>query len=382
MKLQNNNKKLKILYLITKSNFGGAQRYVHDLAVNMQKRGFDVSVAFGGDGLLKNKLEQLNIKTISIQGLGRNVKFLRDFILIIKLFSIYRKIKPDIVHLNSSKIGGLGAFTARCARIRKIIFTAHGWPYKEKRGLISILLIKFFSWLTVLLSHKTIVVSKDDLGRSPKLFVKKKIKLIYNGISEINFKNRNAARNLLKRKMRGIIPNRAVWLGTISELHRNKGLKNAVRAVSEIMRGGKNIFFIIIGEGEERQLLERFITECGIENRTALVGQIDNAAILLPAFDIFIIPSVKEGLPYTLLEAGLAGLPTVATAAGGAPEVIDDMESGILVRPQSAKELEEALIYLLENNEKKVSVGAALKEKIKRDFTIEKMIDETVTIYE
>jgi glycosyltransferase involved in cell wall biosynthesis len=374
--------KRKIFYIITKSNFGGAQRYVYDLAVKMKENGSDVTVVLGGGGALKLRLEESYIKTIAVKEFGRDVKIFRDFIVLVKLFKIFRTERPDIIHLNSSKIGGLGSFAGRLARVKRIIFTAHGWAFKEERNALSIAMIRFLSWLTLFLAHKTIVVSKDDLENTPRLFVKRKIVTIRNGISNISYKDKNAARQFLRKKIGGAIPQRAVWIGTISELHRNKGLKYAIQAIINIIQEGRNVIFAIIGDGEERQTLQHLIKEHGIEKRIFLVGQIDNAATLLPAFDIFTIPSVKEGLPYTLLEAGLAGLPTVATIAGGIPEVIDDMESGILVRPQNSKELEKALIYLLENSEKRAMFGNNLQEKVKKGFTIDRMMQETSKVYQ
>jgi len=172
----NARRKTKILYIITKSNWGGAQRYVFDMATNIAKNGYETIVAFGGDGILKKKLENAGIRTISVLNLERDINIFSELKVFFNLLKILKQELPDIVHLNSSKIGGLGAFSVRIHNIlhnnkilkikksnknkarTKIIFTAHGWVHKEDRNIISKNIIKFLSWLTVLFSHKIITV--------------------------------------------------------------------------------------------------------------------------------------------------------------------------------------------------------------------------------
>ena len=184
--------KTKVLYIITKSNWGGVQRYVFDMATNVAKNGYEAVVTFGGEGTLKNNLENVGIRTISISNLKRDVNMFSEWKVFFNLLKILKAERPDVVHLNSSKIGGLGALAVRVYNIlpqgkmlrsnkltklkARIIFTAHGWAYKEERSSVSRKMIKFFSWLTVMLSHATITVSVNDFENAPKLFVKRKLK--------------------------------------------------------------------------------------------------------------------------------------------------------------------------------------------------------------
>ena len=333
--------KTKVLYVITKSNWGGAQRYVFDMATSIVKDGYDVAVALGNNQItnvkhlvfnnLKDKLKASGIKTITIPNLERDIKIFSEWKVFFNLLKILKVERPDVVHLNSSKIGGLGAFACRIVKVKKIVFTAHGWAYKENRNIISKKLISFLSWLTILFSHKTIVVSQDDFNNAPKLFVNKKIKMIHNGISEIKFDDKATARKTLTSRFNlsagrhGLdVDKNTLWIGTISELHKNKGLTFTIKAISKLIKRGYNISFFIIGDGEERFELEQFVKKLGLENNILLLGHIDNASELLKAFDIFTLTSIKEGLPYVLLEAGLAELPTVATYTGGIPEIIEN----------------------------------------------------------
>lgn len=374
--------KTKVLYVITKSNFGGAQRYIFDIATSIKKNGYDVAVALGGNGIFYKKLKSVGVQTITIPFLERDVNIFSELKVFLNLLKILKSERPDVVHLNSSKIGGLGAFACRIAKIKKIVFTAHGWAYKEDRNVISKKVMWFFSWLTVILSHKTIVVSQDDLENAPKLFVQRKIVMIHNGISEIKFENKATARNKIKKLVNANIQNGSIWIGTISELHKNKGLPFVIRAISNLVRRGYDISFFVISEGEERFALEQFIKKLGLENNVFLLGYMDDAQEILKAFDIFTLTSLKEGLPYALLLAGSAGLPTVATNVGGIPEIIENKKSGRLVRTKNARDIEKAISDIIDFKKEGVEYGKTLKEKVERNFTLEEMVAKTVLNYE
>lgn len=178
-------KKKKILFVITKSNFGGAQRYVYDLARSLPSREFEVVVAFGGEGLLKEKLTQANIRTVPIEGLERDINLFNEFSVFSQLMKLFKEERPDVVHLNSSKIGGIGALAGRLARVPHIVFTAHGWAFNEERPWIERKIIAVLYWITLVLSHTTIAVSeqiKKQICCFP--FVKHKMIIIHNGIDQ------------------------------------------------------------------------------------------------------------------------------------------------------------------------------------------------------
>ncbi|NQV93114.1 glycosyltransferase, partial [Candidatus Kaiserbacteria bacterium] len=143
-------KKKKILFIITKSNFGGAQRYVYDIARSLSPDAFDVVVAFGGEGLLKDKLAHAKIRTVPIEDLERDINIFNEIDVFFQLLKLYRVEKPDIVHLNSSKIGGIGALAGRIAQVPLIIFTAHGWAFNEERSWGARKIIAFLYWITLI----------------------------------------------------------------------------------------------------------------------------------------------------------------------------------------------------------------------------------------
>ncbi|MCH7597942.1 glycosyltransferase family 4 protein [Patescibacteria group bacterium] len=376
-------KKKKILFVITKSNWGGAQRYVYDLATNLPKNTFEVVVAHGESGELVDKLTSAGIHTIEVSYLNRDIKLFNELKVFRALLALYRKEKPDILHLNSSKIGGLGSLAGRVVHIQRIIFTAHGWAFNESRGSLLKLLIWFISWLTVMLSHIVITVSYKDTEQALSFpFISaKKIHMIYIGIHVPILEARDTARPAITREAKAFSPKNVFWIGAIAELHKNKGLSYAIDACAKLDRTNHNFFFVIIGEGEERERLKSQIRDRGLENHIILAGHIANAGKLLSAFDIFILPSIKEGLPYALLEAGLNSLPVVASRVGGIPEVVEHNVSGLLTAPKDILAIKNSLETLLHDKRLRHSLGIALNKKVKQDFSFASELAETQTVY-
>ncbi len=153
-------------------------------------------------------------------------------------------------------------------------------------------------------------------------FANRRMIVVRNGIAEINFLDRPAARVALLGEQSVTAQGHNWWLGTVAELHRNKGLEYLIRALAilkvtlDTKWQGLPLTLVIIGEGEERSSLERLIKELKLEKQIHLLGRRENASQYLKAFDIFTLTSLTEAFPYTILEAGAAGLPTVASGVG------------------------------------------------------------------
>lgn len=372
------------MYIITKSNWGGAQRNVFELAVEMKKRNHEVIVVLGGNGILKKKLEDAGVFTHIVESMNRDISIKDDWKSFKEIFSVIKHRKPDVVHLHSSKAIGIGALASRLLRVKKIISTIHGWAFNEERGLFGKIGIIFFSWLSMILSHKIIFVSEYDRLQAKRFpFVKNKLETIHIGINQTVFLSIDGSKQILS-KLTGLentIFNKKTIIGTIAELHKNKGLMYMIEAVSKISKNHPDVIFICIGEGEERQNLEKRISEFGLQDKVYLVGFVDNAVEIIKSFSIFVLPSIKEGLPYAILEAGNANLPVVATTVGGIPEIIEDMKSGVLVQPKKVSELTHAISFLIEQPSERKRYGTALKERINTNFDIAKMFDQTESVY-
>ena len=368
---------MKILYIITKSNWGGAGRHVFDLATAMKDKGHDVWVALGGNGLLKEKLGAAGIYTFSIAALGRDISIGKEAGSFKEIYSVMKSKKPDIIHLHSPKAAGLGSLAGRLLGVKQIIVTVHGWTFNESRPWYERLSITFFSWLTMLFSHTTVLISEHDLRQAAYFpFVKNKLKLIPLGIRPPTFLSVEGVKQVLAKHIGMDVAEfgKKTVIGVIAELHPNKGLGYMLEAMRTVAEQHPLSICIIVGVGELSASLHIKIQEYKLDQHVFLAGYLDNAAEYLKAFHVFVLPSIKEGLPYTILEAGSASLPVVATSVGGIPEIIDDMKSGILVQPKNSRELGHAISFMIEHPEERKKYGAALKEKVATKFSLDRMI--------
>lgn len=375
--------KTKIFYLITKGNFGGAQRYVYDLATNLPKTSFDVGVIFGEGQILGSKLASASIKTKQIESLKRDVGIWADIKATWQIWLILLRERPDIIHLNSSKIGGIGALAGRLAGVSKIIFTVHGLATNEARPHWQKVLIKFSHWLSMVMSHEIITVS-DSLKREivtwPRL--SHKITTIHNGLTPAKLFERSIARREILKKH-----NEKFWVGTISELHKNKGLDYLIEAFASTVRTllgnslGWSLNLVIIGEGEERANLEKLIQDKRMSDRIFLIGRVEDARAYLKAFDIFTLTSRTEALPYSIMEAGLAGLPVIASEVGGIPELITNPEQGILVPKGNVEEIKKSLLFMIKKPKYRQLAGANLKRQVQENFSLKQMLEKTIEAY-
>ncbi len=307
----------KVLFLITKATWGGAQRYVYDMATNLPREDFVPVVAYGEAGRLKSMLAHADIALRQIPAMRRDMGVISD---VMSFFQVLRCIgseKPDVVHLNSSKAAGLGALAARFGGVKRIVFTVHGWPFNEERSSLARALIYLASWVTALLAHEVIVVSKRDETQGQHMWlVAKKITYVPIGIEPRYLHPRDDAWEFVRSHVT-LPPAASKWprIVSIAELTRNKGLRYSIEAIALLKKTGMDALYVVIGDGEERGRLEQLAEKLEVSDRIVFAGFISDAALFLKAFDLFVLPSVKEGMPYVLLEAASAGLPVVTTDA-------------------------------------------------------------------
>ncbi|MDP2655837.1 MAG: glycosyltransferase, partial [bacterium] len=306
--------------------------------------------------------------------------FIGDLLTFGSLFSlirICRRERPTVVHVNSAKAGGLGALAARIARVPRIVFTAHGWEFNAPRSVLSKIGIRFFSWLTMLLAHRTIAVSeavRRDVAWWP--FVSRKIVVIHNGIECPPMLSREEARATLAPHGVG-----KYWVGMISELNPTKRIEDAIMAFSLVVPKHPEAILVVLGEGRERHALERLVSELHLHNHVSLSGFRNDASSLLKAFDLFMHASSSEALGYVILEAGCATLPVVATRVGGIPEIIPDDDHGLLVPPRNPEALAGAVELLINDPHRAAELGARLGARVQNSFSKQRMISETFTLY-
>ncbi len=385
-KIMSSNQPPKILYLITLSELGGAQKYVLDLATKASAEGFDVSVAVGGqpDGQLLTLLSRFSISSYYLRRLQRPLNLRSDFLAFFDICRLLRRLKPDIVHLNSSKAGSLGALAAKLCGVKKIIYTVHGLVLNEPLSAPKRVFYWLSEWFSGLFKTRFICVSAADQQAllKNKICRARKISVIHNGLdlAQINFWPRAEARAKLSLFASRQINDEVFLVGTLANFYPVKGLIYLIEAVKNVLPIYPQTKFIMIGSGPELPTFKKIVNSYRLEQNIIFTDLVPTASQYLKALDLFVLPSLKEGLPYALLEASAAGLPIIATAVGGNPEVVTDDFNGLLVPPADISSLTTALINLIPDHDR-LARYAQNSQKRAQGFSLSSMAAQTFELY-
>ena len=344
----------KVLFIITKSEMGGAQRFLYEFITHLNPQNYQFLVAAGGNGQLIKKLRERRIKVVSIKNFS-NTPGLKNFLAFLEVFKLIRNFKPDILYLLSSEAGFIGSIAEKLCRLTKmnkkpkVIYRIGGWAFKEPRNIF---IKKIYLWAEKISApFKDIIITNSEFDKrlaiKNKIVEPDKIITIYNGldVDNLKFLSKEEAKKIIISKLptTNYQLQTTILVGTIANLYKNKGLEYLILAIARI-KGNLIVSspmptFIIIGEGPERKNIENLIKKYELENIVYLAGSIPDAYKYLKAFDLFVLPSVKEGQPWTILEAMAAEIPIVATNVAGIPEMIENEKSGLLVEPADPKAL-------------------------------------------
>lgn len=365
-----------VLYVITKATWGGAQRYVWDLMTNAKTYGYAPTLAYGERGLLAERAEAAGIPTYRIESMGRDISPFKEFAAKRELRDLFKKLKPDVVHLNSSKAGYTGAKAAHEAKVPRIIFTAHGWAFTEPRNFITRKLFEVLQRRTVTLSNATIAVSRFMAGKTEKWNLPKgRVVVIHHGIETPSFLSREEARTELSEVDSGLKDVATkTWVGTITELNSNKGIDIGIDGWK---KAAPDAAWVVIGSGADRNKLE---ARAKGDLTIHFVGFIPDASKYLKAFDLFMLPSRTESFGYVVLEAALAGVPAIASDAGGTKELLDDPAGSVFIS-EDTKALTSLLQTRLSAASSLPEKGATLRAYAEKSFSFKRMLDETFKLY-
>ncbi|MDP3778476.1 MAG: glycosyltransferase family 4 protein [bacterium] len=378
----------KILLCITKAAAGGAQKYIYDIAIHLPADRFDIAVVAGASGPLFVRLQESRIRTISVPSLGRDISPINELKSFFNLARIFINEKPDIIHLNSSKMGAMGAAAAFVSKLLtlnfkpRVVFTVHGWGFREDRNMAQRAAIFAVSWISSRFHNHVITINTADHKDSKTFIPHKRISLIPLGISIPAFLPRKQAREFFSKKSGTPINEDTLLLGVTAELNKNKGLTHLIDAISRLPASEADVRCIIMGEGEERARLTQQIKTLDLENRVVLTGFVTDAYRYLPAFDLFVLPSVKEGLPYAMMEAMNAKLPIIASRVGGIPDLIAHETSGLLTPAKDSLTLAAHISRLIASPEERQTLAARAQETVTSRYSLERMITQTVNLYD
>ena len=371
----NKTRKLRVLFIITQSELGGAQQFILQFIGQAQKDAYEFTVAVGTDGnrSLADILVSQNINIATLPLLKRNIRPISDFLAIRQTRNLIDKIKPDTLFLVSSKAGFIGALAAKNSKTRpKVIYRIGGWSFNDPRPAWQKSLWRFLEKLSAPWKDIIILNNTHDLNQAKGIGIKpcEKLVLIHNGLDpyKINFLSKNDARIKL-----GLSLDKKV-IGTIANFYPTKGLENIIETAVKIKRD--DVMFCIIGDGAGRPNLEKLIRDNNLEEKVILVGRKESASSYLTAFDVFLLPSVKEGFPWAILEAMAAKLPIIATRVGAVPEIIENGVSGYIVESRNPDQIAQHITTLLGSESKAKEMGIQAHQRLIFAFNIESTIHQ------
>ena len=374
----NGNLKKRVLFVITQSEPGGAQRFVLNLLTHLDKDQYEAMVAIGntGNGNLFRALHAEGIPTHRLLHLVRDISIKEDLKAVSELRKLIKEYRPTTVFLNSSKAGFIGALAARCPtklKNTKIVYRIGGWSFNDPGTRWQKWSWKVLEWVSAKWKDVIIVNNQHDFDRAIKLRIKprKKLVLVYNGIEtyKLDLMSRDEARTKLE------IPADKYVVGTIANLYPAKGLEYFIRTAYHFQNKDDLVFFVI-GDGKERPELEALIKDLGLERKVFLVGQLTDAFKYLSAFDIFILSSVKEGFPWALIEAMAAKLPIVATRVGAVPEIIEDGKNGLIVEPGDPEAMAGKIKEIMDSSHLQKELGIQAHQTVLFKFELDKMVQQ------
>jgi len=367
--------KLRIMEMIDKPSLGGGQTALLLIAENIDRSRFEVIISSGGDGPLAEEARKKGIVYVPVS-LGKRLSLGP----LVEIAGVLKEKKIDILHTHGGIAGLYGRSAARRARTPAVVHTLHGIHYLHYRN-------PSLRWLYVLLERmysrstdRLILVCQSDLrqARTHRLAPEEKMTVIMNGT---DFRPELGADDIARRRSElGWLPDRPV-IGTVARLHRQKGVVNLLRAAPKILSACPEVRVAVVGEGPQSGSLRREAQRLGLDGHLLFLGERRDAASFMALFDMFVLPSLWEGLPFVLVEAAAWGKPIVATAVDGVPEILEDGKTGLLVPPGDPTALADAVIRLLRDKEEARRLGEMARTLVPPRFPLRRMIEQTQNLY-
>jgi glycosyltransferase involved in cell wall biosynthesis len=359
--------KKSLLYIITQSEFGGAQSNVLDLIKGFQQE-YDLHLATSTEGSLTESIAAINVPVNLLPNLIRSINLFHDYLAIKECISLIKEIKPDVIHAHSSKAGLIARVAGWICKV-PVVFTAHGWGFSPGNPAIRRWIVLLSEKLAAPLAKKIICVSETNRQLALSLGVSNQNSLVtvHNGINDIPVSLANPAHQ----------PARLIMVARFNEPKDQATLLKAIAQLSD-----QSIHLDLVGSGSAWESCKDLAKSLGIQDQVSFLGDRADVPQLLAQSQIFILCTHYEGLPISILEAMRAGLPVIATKVNGIPEEVEHGKTGLLVPDKDVKEVAKALSTLIESPDLRQQMGEAGRQKFLEEFTIERMIDETRTVYE
>ncbi len=358
-------KKIKLFVLTTSARMAGAEKMLFELVSRLDRDRYDVTVCTlktASEGPLLDKLDAVGVKTVSLD-IGSKRQWWKLF----RLYGLLRREGPDILQSFLFFDNIAARVFGHLARVPVIISGQRNARHEPK--------VRFWlDRLTGPLCHK--IVSNSQAGKD-KLVERhsvesSKVEVIYNGVEPAS--SRRDVRELTE------IPESSTVVGFVGTLSKQKALHVLIPTLLKLPQ---DVHLLLIGEGDERHVLEMQIDRLSLNGRVKLLGHVGNADSYIGSLDLLVLPSLREGMPNVVMEAMAQGTLCVATSVGGVPELIEDTKTGFLAEPGSVESLTEVIDKALSLSEQERSVMLQrASQRILESFTFKKMVDSFEVLYD
>lgn len=359
---------MNILYLTNHLNVGGITSYALTLAGGMKRRGHNVYIASSGGELL-NRFIASGIEYIPIPIKTKSEVSYKVLISKLKLLKVMKEKGIDIIHANT-RVTQVLSYLIQHSCGKPYISTCHG--FFKKRLFRKV----FPCW-----GDKVIAISESVKEHLMKDFKVKEedIRIVHNGIDVNRFKMHSNEYKIQRKKDLGLSEGSVV--GIVARLSGEKGHAYLIKAMQEIIAKSPAVQLLIVGEGRMKGKLTSLVKDLGLEKSVFFIPSVMDTQELLSAVDLFVLPSLKEGLGLALMEAMASGICVVGSDVGGIKSLIQDGYSGLLVKPADSRELSQAIWELLQDSDKANYFAANARNFINQNFSQDKMILETEKVY-
>jgi glycosyltransferase involved in cell wall biosynthesis len=358
-----------VLHLSTTSGPGGAEMVLSRLAASLDQARFRSVVCLFWPGWLKEQCERLGIATYVLQMEG-----MLDYRWLCKAWQLVRQENVALIHAHEFGGNTYGALLAQLAGV-PLIATVHGKNYyweKLRRRLAYRLVSRIGMMVAVSNDLKRFIVNTVGMPAH-------RIKVVHNGIDTMSPVGPEEVRR--HRAELGLVEGEKV-VGVVGSLYPAKGHRYLLAAVQQVLKTSPHVIVLIIGRGELESPLKEEVKRLGLSQQVRFLGFRNDIPALLALMDVFVLPSLSEGLSIALLEAMSAGKPVLATDVGGNPELVVDGETGFLVPPREAEALAARLLLLLNDKDQARRLGEKGRKRVLQHFTLRAMVSRYQRIYE
>jgi glycosyltransferase involved in cell wall biosynthesis len=375
-------RRLKVLHVITKLEFGGAQQNTLYTVSHLDSGRFEPVLAAGRGGLLDSRTAEAPYRTVFIDDLVRPVRPISDLRALFQLASLMRAEKPDVVHTHSSKAGILGRLAAFLARVPVVIHTFHGFGFNDRQPKLVRWAYIAAEWACARISDSLIFVSNANMEQARRLGLgaPKRHRLIRSGVSLADFPPPGVDRGRVKAAA-GIGMHKPLVL-SIGNLKPQKNPEDFVTLAKRVLGSRSEARFLFVGDGELRPRCEALIFKENIHGKVLFPGWRSDAAELLAAADVFVLTSLWEGLPRSLVEAMKSGVPAVCYDTDGVRDLVRDGVNGFLVPPGDVGALAARVDELLGDESLRRRMSEQAKAAVGEEYDIDGMVRSQEKLYE